>query len=299
MRVKLFDKSRGLGGRVATRRSDAGAFDHGAQYFTARDAAFRSEAQSWRARGVAARYGGRIVALRGGAATLVGMDEPRYVGTPGMSAIARALAEGLNVIHDCAITGARRNGDGWQLDSEAGPVNERFDVLAIAVPADQAVPLLSAAPALADSARVLPLQPCWALMAAFDARVAVEYDAAFTDHPVLGWVMRDSSKPQRSTGERWVLHANTDWSRANLEREAASVAHDLVAAFAELTRDGRAPRYASAHRWRYAFSPGLQAGCLWDAALKIGAAGDWCADGRVEGAYLSGMQLARTITAQK
>ena len=34
--VTVFEKSRGVGGRLATRRVDTYAFDHGAQYFTAR-----------------------------------------------------------------------------------------------------------------------------------------------------------------------------------------------------------------------------------------------------------------------
>ena len=33
--ISLFDKSRGLSGRLSTRRADAHAFDHGAQYFRA------------------------------------------------------------------------------------------------------------------------------------------------------------------------------------------------------------------------------------------------------------------------
>ena len=39
-RVTLFEKSREFGGRMATRRTEFGGFDHGAQYFTVRDARF-------------------------------------------------------------------------------------------------------------------------------------------------------------------------------------------------------------------------------------------------------------------
>ncbi len=38
--VQIFDKSRGSGGRMASKRSEAGALDLGAQYFTARDRRF-------------------------------------------------------------------------------------------------------------------------------------------------------------------------------------------------------------------------------------------------------------------
>ncbi|MGH8831163.1 MAG: FAD-dependent oxidoreductase, partial [Polaromonas sp.] len=39
-RVTVFEKNRGAGGRMATRDSEFGGFDHGVQYFTVRDARF-------------------------------------------------------------------------------------------------------------------------------------------------------------------------------------------------------------------------------------------------------------------
>ena len=44
--VRVFEKARGAGGRMSTRRTDFGAFDHGAQYFTARDPRFREQVLS-------------------------------------------------------------------------------------------------------------------------------------------------------------------------------------------------------------------------------------------------------------
>ena len=53
--VTVFDKSRGSGGRMSTRRGEGWACDHGAQYFTARDPLFQAELARWQAAGVAAR----------------------------------------------------------------------------------------------------------------------------------------------------------------------------------------------------------------------------------------------------
>ena len=39
-RVTVFEKSRGAGGRMSTRNTEFGSFDHGAQYFTVRDERF-------------------------------------------------------------------------------------------------------------------------------------------------------------------------------------------------------------------------------------------------------------------
>ncbi len=53
--VALFDKSRGVGGRMASRRVMTAlgevSFDHGAQYMTARDPGFRLQVDAWREAG--------------------------------------------------------------------------------------------------------------------------------------------------------------------------------------------------------------------------------------------------------
>ena len=67
MEVTVFEKSRGIGGRMSTRRSPEGYhFDHGAQYFTVREERFRRYVDSWAAEGLVARWEGRICVLRRG-----------------------------------------------------------------------------------------------------------------------------------------------------------------------------------------------------------------------------------------
>ena len=51
-RVLVLDKGRGVGGRLATRRTQSGIFDHGAQLFTARDPQFRLLVEAWQAAGI-------------------------------------------------------------------------------------------------------------------------------------------------------------------------------------------------------------------------------------------------------
>ena len=85
--VRILDKGRGPGGRMAARRAEIGgelvSFDHGAQFFTARDAAFAEQVEKWHSAGIVARW--------------PAASDEAWIGTPGMNAPIREMAESLNV----------------------------------------------------------------------------------------------------------------------------------------------------------------------------------------------------------
>lgn len=297
--VHVFDKGRSPGGRMATRRTgDGGSFDHGAQYFTARDSLFQAVVRGWVDAGVAAPWHGIIGTLERGQVTRSRQEHVRYVGVPGMSAGVKRLAEGLDVRCGVRVERVERAGSQWRLTADTGEALGDFEVVVVAVPAPQAVALLSGAPALAARAAEVRMEPCQAVMARFGIRVPLEVDAAFVQGAPLSWIARDGSKPGRPEGERWVLHGSPEFSREHLEDPPESVASALVKAFCEATGLDVRPVEAVAHRWRYALpAPPLEETALFDAVLGLGACGDWCGGPRVEGAFLSGVALARRVAS--
>ncbi len=298
--VSVFDKSRGAGGRMSTRRGDGWHCDHGAQYFTARDPAFRAEVQRWCEAGSAALWTPRLVSLPRDlpVAAPVEAEVERFVGTPRMTAPAALLAGGLSVATNTAIEQIRSVPDGWQLQSaERGWLPADFAGIVLAIPAPQAAALLQQPAAeLAALASRAVMRGCWAAMLNFDAPVALPFDAAFVQRGPLRWIARDRSKPGRGGAETWLLHAGAEWSEDHLDDDAVQVAQRLVEAFAEL--GGPLPRAQTAHRWRYANSqPAGQLGSVWDAVERIGLCGDWLHGGNIEGAWLSGRHLAAQALA--
>ena len=161
-------------------------------------------------------------------------------------------------------------------------------------PAPEAVPLLAAAPALAERAAQVAMDPCWAVLVGLDAPVDQDFTIARPEDGPLAWVARNSSKPARRGDEAWVLHARHDWSVAHLEEAPEDIARRLLGALAaRLERSSLPVAHLSAHRWRHALaSQPIGEPCLFDRALGIGACGDWCLGGRVEAAFLSGRALA-------
>lgn len=311
--VVVYEKNSDISGRMHTRQTELGGFDHGAQYFTASSDKFKKEVVNWRKAGWVAAWDGKLVALEGGvtkkaAGRTAERSKQRYVAVPGMSALGQQLAHGLDVRTEQSVKRIEAYGDNqWLLavksdtvpiEASAGP----FDAVVLAVPADHAAPLLKeAVPKFAKQAEKARLAPCWSLIMGFPEPLNLGYNGAWVEGSRLAWIAQDASKPQRRPGEHWVGHASTAWSIEHLEDDPERAKEKLLKAFHEATGSQVQPVYASAHRWRYAqATQPLDGDCLWDKKLKIGACGDWFAaglegGGRVENAYLSGLALAESV----
>jgi len=295
--VTVFDKARGPGGRTTTRRIGSVSVDHGAQYFTARDPRFRQTVDRWLDSGVIARWSQPLAELRSGSATLMPQGE-RYVGVPGMSAMARDLLGSSVSRFGAAVQSAQFVEGYWRVvltdGSNAGP----FDVLVVATPPAQALALVEADTALPEQSRSMAMLPCWATVLTFPHKLDVAFAAAFVEGSELSWIARDSSKPGReSTSDVWVLHASAAWSQRQLESPELHVQRMLSQAFeTAIGAEGLSPQHLLTHRWRYARPESSDApGSLYDPSKRIGFCGDWLTDGRVEAAALSGMDLANRI----
>jgi len=300
--VHVFEKSRGVAGRMSTRRDEHGQCDHGAQYFTARDPAFRVEVQRWITAGAAALW---TPALRvfDGATAADGRPHQasieRFVGTPGMTAPGRLLAQDLSVQTGFNVSSLQRAGGYWQLQEAEGALVTGYDVVLLAMPAPQAQALLQdVLPALATRADSVHMRPGWALMLHCSSRLPVPFDAAFVNAGPLRWIARDSSKPGRPDQEVWLLHGTPAWTAQSLDVDREVVAGQLLDAFQALTGCDPRPglRGHSLHRWLYADSERtLGEPCLWNAQSGVGLCGDWLQEDKVEGAWKSGRALAAQV----
>ena len=297
-RVQLLDKARGAGGRMSTRRFDGLQFDHGAQYFTARDARFRRWIAAWQARGLLTEWQPRLVSIDVDGITEKPEPLPRFVATPGQNALVKHVLSDLPVRFDMQVSRIARESGVWRVFDAADALLAQAEQLLLCLPAPQAATLLSEFPAALNYARAANMLPCWAMMVAFQPALPLPFDAAFVNTGALSWIARDSSKPGRSCAmDCWVLHANAAWSELHMDDSAEQICNALVAEFARITGAEIVPVHLSAHRWRYALGKldGDIDGHFYDADLQLGIAGDWCAGGRVEGAFLSGQALAGAL----
>ena len=277
-RVVLFDKSRGYGGRMASRRREGMVFDHGLSAFDplpAETIPVFADSPEWMGHG--------------------------RVATPRMNAFPRALGENFESRLGRRVI--RIDGASLTLTDEAGKRHEGFERIVVAVPAPQALDLLDRLDEAFAPVAGAAYTPCWTLMLGGVGMGAT--DVLLPEDGPLDMIVNEATKPGReAVPASIVAHARADWAQAHLEREPEDVARDLCAALARLADiDPDAARYRAAHRWRYCRprkvvpEPFLLSG-----DGRIGACGDWCGADRSGGdaraAWRSGAALAAAIAGR-
>jgi len=292
----VFEKSRGLGGRATTRRVGDRWFDHGAPSLTARDPRFVALVEEWLEAGRVQEW---HTAVEVGRPLQPKAGDQRLVAVPGMSTLGHLVGAGVPCQLETRITAVAQRGSAWVLKAEDGRSFGPFAGVVAAVPAPQAAPLLTVAPRLADRAALVEFAPCWTVMVEFAAPVALAPGSRPPRGQSLAWAVHEASRPGRPPGERWVLHANGLWTVAHINDAPEAVAAALLGAFAgHLAAPLPATAFTATHRWLHAVAKyPLRADCLWDAWTRIGACGDWCATGDIEGAWRSGRALALLVRA--
>jgi predicted NAD/FAD-dependent oxidoreductase len=299
-RVLVLEKSRGFGGRAATRRTPGGRADHGAQHFTVRDGRFRRRVEGWLADGHVAvwshgfhrrRADGHLEAPSGG--------HPRYLCPQGMNTLGKLLADGLEVRRQTRALAVLPDDDGWRIDLEDGEALCAPRVL-IATPAEQARALLATAappPHVTAALDAVAFDPCWAVIAGYPPGAAPPWQGVRIEgDAVVAWVAHDSDKRPDATETVLVLHSTPALAHDFGRDRAEEAVPRLLAAAAAALGDGiAAPRWQDHQRWRYALArrPHPEACLMAGEGLVLG--GDWCGGARIEAAYLSGLAAARAL----
>ncbi len=280
---------------MATSRIGVTGYDHGAQYLTARGNLFSSYIKEMEATGYAARW--LPVAMKGGEKG-AGQMHPWYVGTPGMSAICRPLAESVRIHTGRRAHTLQRADRGWQIwfddETYVGP----FAAVAVATPAPQAQLILGPLDKLAEPLSRVRMSPCWALTVVLDQQFLTEQDVYSDMSDVIRWVSRNNSKPGRSArGDVVVIHASQAWSREAEDADPDAVAEELWNEVSHLLRlPPIRPVAMTAHLWRHGLvDHSLGETYVYSSEHHVGVCGDWCLGRLGEHAFESGVGLGRAI----
>lgn len=298
--VILFEKSRGVGGRIATRYADDYEFDHGAQFFTARTAAFRNFLRPLADDGVVANWTARFAELdrkRTRDLRSWGGDYAHYVGTPRMNAIGKYLSQGLDIRLHLRIAEVLRGKGKWVLLDSNGDAHDGFDWLVLTAPAPQTADLANAFPDLVAVSQARQMRACFALMLGFASPLELPWQAAVVRDADISWICVNSSKPGRAKPFTMLVHSTNAWAAAHIDDEIDGVRGRMIDEASTVCGiDLRVADYCGLHRWRYA-NIDRQGGpdCYINDDAKLAACGDWFVRGRVEAAFTSADSLGRQL----
>ncbi len=299
--VQLIDKGRSVGGRLATRRMEAGGLaDLGAQFFTVRTATLQSYVERWLDADLIRVWGTGW--SDGSVKRTAGDGHPRYITRGGMNQLARHLAQGLDAVLDRRIAAIQMRDEGWLLrDSEGAAYEGRSLVMTPPVP--QTLELLDASgiqlhPQDFNELRRIQFGPCLCGLHEIDGEVDLPQPGAVQNfHSEVYWIADNHAKGISAT-KIVTTHASARYSRQNWDAPTADIISELEAAVLPYLKAGGRIVHTQLKRWPYSVPLTTHPReCLLARDLpNLVFAGDaFGGRGRVEGAFMSGIAAGRAL----
>lgn len=275
--VRVVERGRAPGGRMASPTLHGRRVDIGAGYFTVRDHDFDAVVDGWASRGLARPWTDTFDVLARGHPPTRKSGPMRWATPSGLRGLVRDLLDGIEV-HAATDIGALPDGD-----------------VVLAMPDPQAARLV-------DVPDAVEYDPVVAVVCGYPRRTWALTDAAFVnDHPDIEFVVDDGAR-RGDMAAVLVAHTTARRAHALLDDPDQAIA-PAVTALDDLLGAG-APAWTHAHRWRLAKPAGQHDstyGLVTEGGRRIGFAGDqWCVVGapRIESAWRSGTDLGQALSMQ-
>ena len=293
----ILEKSRGVGGRMATRRFKGGVFDHGAQFFTVRDIEFQKWIMNWQKGDVIRTWFGHESKMD---AVYPGENHPRYIGAKGMTSVPKEVSKGLRIQTNTQINLVTREGNLWVAKTQKG---DEFGAkrIILSAPVPQSLSLLEAGRVSIpkyeyEALRAIEYQPCIAGLVLLAASSVIPSPGGKKfDEGDIQWLGDNSQKGISPEMSAVTIHASAEFSRNNFEMEDGVLADLLIANACEWL--GQEVLDWQIHRWRYSQPiTNYEKRFLQIPQLSgLYLTGDAFGGARVEGAALSGIEAAKHI----
>jgi renalase len=326
-RVLVLEKSRGLGGRLATRRIDNQPIDHGCRYFQNFDLAAEWTDQLLDA-GILTHWAPARYRLCATEELQPSEDPNTYLVAPlGMTAVAKVLAVDIPIHRRCRVTRLQLDANHWTLEwcnAEDQPETALARGVMAAIPAPQIIPLIglseqtSQMEPLRRQLGAVQFDPVITVMAGYGEKPAPVPPQLSSmglatpppgwmifgdDHPTLRWVGLDSSKRPNPAQPVVVLHSTPTFANQYLSQDMALEEAGqalLEAALGGLGEWLPSPIWHQTHRWRYGFARGTnnQGWLSHDHVPGFVACGDWCLGSTAMAALESGRRAGAAMMQQ-
>ena len=295
--ITIFEKSRSVGGRLATRYAGPYEFDHGAQFFCANNKDFISFANNLLVKGVIEKWHAKFAEFDGDKINTTRYwngSYPHYVGIPKMNSIAKYLAQDLNIKLNTKIVKVNKQNNKWQLFSSEDGYYDNFDWLIIAIPLAQAEEFISLYSNDIKEIKDIKMSSCYALMLGFTKQLDLTFDIALVKNTDISLISVNSTKPKRNSDFSMIVLSTNKWADANIDQDNSFVMnHLLKEASYVLKKSVRDAEHIDLHKWRYANSSQVNISPLVYQNIQLAFCGDWAVRGTLQGAFLSATNITK------
>jgi renalase len=292
----VFEKARGVGGRMATRRADDFAFDHGAQCFTARTKEFQNFIEPFQEQKIIEQWQGKVISIEEGKKFEKRIwFEPHLTASPAMNSLCKELAKDLNIKLEtevAKITSQNKmaQNNKWLLTSKTDEVLGEFDWVISTAPPAQTYNLMPDVFEHKNEISNIQMHVNFSVMVGFKTPLNLPWIAAKTRRSIIKWISINSSKPSRNPENTCIIiHSKDSWADKNKDMPVADVQNLMLEEFSKLTGiDTKNADFITTHRWLYSIvATTTKAKTYTDAKNKLAACSDWCLSSRIEEAWIS------------
>lgn len=294
--VQVFEKSRGLGGRLATRYAEPYQFDHGVHSFKAKSTAFQAYLYPLQQAGLIVPWNADTVEIQADKTIIASTDtQPDYVGVPKMNQIGKYLAEGMSIERQTRITAIQGTAGAWMLQTDTGAEHGPYDWVISTAPPEQSAAILP--PGCLPEVQDVPMDGCYVMMLGFADPLPIEWELAHVQHDAIHRIILNHTKPGRPAGYSMVVHSTKAWAETYSAAKNDWVLQQLVDMASDVVQhDLSQAVHTDIHQWRYATSekPLIPINNI-DTQNQIAVCGDWCQQGDVESAYQMAIRVAGDI----
>ena len=303
--VTLCEKSLGVGGRMALRRSGPYEFDHGAQFFTAKNENFKNFIAPLVKENIIKQWDARFVEFKNNKLlreTIWNSEYPHYVGVPGMNSICKYLSLELDVELNTKVNKMVKNTyNRWELFDDKLKNLGEFDWVISTAPAIQSAEILPKIFKYHTDLLGRKMLGCFSLMLGFKKALPLSWDAALIRDADISWISINSSKPNRTKSFAMLIHSTNIWAENHLSDNYQDVASFLNKETSRIIGyDTSQADHIDLHAWRYAnIEKQTKPNLLIDYENRLASCGDWIIQGRIESAFEAGIMMAKEINKIK
>ena len=301
--IVMFEKSRGVGGRMSSRNMLPFTFDHGAQYFKIKSREFIDFTRDLIEKEVIKTWSFRHAFFNETKLEKLKMitdKDKYYVGTPNMNSIVHHLSRGFKINLNTKIDKIIKKQDKWSLFDENRVAFSEFDWVILCLPAEQALNLIYEKIYFYNLLKHIKMRGCFSLLIGRNKNLNLNFDAAYIKNNDIMWIASNSSKPNRNNSHSLIINSSYDYAKKNINTPHKVIINHMINLFYKLTKkDLSNSTLISLHQWRYAEAENNPVQKYFiDYANKIAVCGDWFINSRVEDAFISANELSKEIMKQ-